>query len=107
MMRRWQNDGRQNDGRQNDGRRNDEEGGSSGLELLMAIAASSWPMKSFLRAGYLLSATVVLGTMGQAASFTEPVGLQLYSLRADFTRNVPATLEKVRGFGIKQVELAG
>jgi sugar phosphate isomerase/epimerase len=43
----------------------------------------------------------------EAASFKEPVGLQLYSLRAEFTRNVPATLEKVRSFGIKNVELAG
>jgi sugar phosphate isomerase/epimerase len=44
---------------------------------------------------------------GHAASFNEPVGLQLYSLRAEFTRNVPATLEKVRDFGIRNVELAG
>jgi sugar phosphate isomerase/epimerase len=43
----------------------------------------------------------------RAASFKEPVGLQLYSLRAEFTRNVPATLEKVRSFGVKEVELAG
>jgi len=43
----------------------------------------------------------------QAASFKETVGLQLYSLRAEFTRNVPSTLEKVRSFGIKEVELAG
>ncbi len=42
-----------------------------------------------------------------ADSFKEPVGLQLYSLRADFTKNVPAALEKVRSFGIKKVELAG
>ena len=42
-----------------------------------------------------------------AAVFKETVGLQLYSLRADFTRNVPAALETVRGFGIKEVELAG
>jgi len=41
------------------------------------------------------------------ASFKEPVGLQLYSLRAEFTRDVPGSLEKVRGYGIKQVELAG
>ena len=42
-----------------------------------------------------------------AASFNEPVGLQLYSLRADFTKNVPASLEKVSSFGIRNVELAG
>ncbi len=57
----------------------------------------------------LLSALVLtVGALAtHAASFNEPVGLQLYSLRADFTKNVPASLEKVAGFGIKNVELAG
>ncbi len=57
----------------------------------------------------LLSALVLaVGALAtHAASFDEPVGLQLYSLRADFTKNVPASLEKVAGFGIKNVELAG
>src|SRR6266481_2906840 len=44
---------------------------------------------------------------GLGPSFKGPVGLQLYSLRADFTNDVPGTLEKVRGFGIRNVELAG
>ncbi|HEY2951142.1 MAG TPA: sugar phosphate isomerase/epimerase [Verrucomicrobiae bacterium] len=43
----------------------------------------------------------------RAASFKEPVGLQLYSLRAEFAKDVPATLDKVKGYGIKNVELAG
>jgi len=43
----------------------------------------------------------------RAGSFREPIGLQLYSLRADFTRNVPTTLEKVKSFGIRDVETAG
>lgn len=42
-----------------------------------------------------------------AGSFTEPVGLQLYSLRAEFTKNVPAAIEKVKGLGFRDVELAG
>ena len=56
-----------------------------------------------------ISSLLIVGAAvcARAASFNEPVGLQLYSLRADFTRNVPATLEKVRDFGIKNVELAG
>src|SRR5438093_1090260 len=41
-----------------------------------------------------------------AGSFREPVGLQLYSLRAEFNRDVPGTLEKVHGYGIRRVELA-
>ena len=41
------------------------------------------------------------------SGFDGPLGLQLYSLRADFTRNVPTTLQKVKSFGIKYVETAG
>jgi sugar phosphate isomerase/epimerase len=43
---------------------------------------------------------------GTGASFKGPIGLQLYSLRAEFAKDVPATLAKVRGFGIQNVELA-
>src|SRR5688572_25036912 len=46
-------------------------------------------------------------SVGTGPSFKGPIGLQLYSLRADFTRNVPTTLEKVKGYGIKYVETAG
>jgi sugar phosphate isomerase/epimerase len=55
-------------------------------------------------------ATLLLGLAAatQAASFQEPVGLQLYSLRGEFlSKGVPATLEKVKNFGFKNVELAG
>jgi sugar phosphate isomerase/epimerase len=34
-------------------------------------------------------------------------GLQLYSLRDQFAKDVPGTLDKVRGFGFKQIETAG
>jgi len=44
---------------------------------------------------------------GIGSSFTGPIGLQLYSLRAQFSNSVPATLDQVRGFGIESVELAG
>jgi sugar phosphate isomerase/epimerase len=40
-------------------------------------------------------------------SFKGPVGLQLYSLRAQFATNVPGTLVEVQSFGIKYAELAG
>ncbi len=48
-----------------------------------------------------------LKTVGTSASFHGPVGLQLYSLRADFAKNVPATIQVVRGLGFRDVELAG
>ena len=44
---------------------------------------------------------------GTGSSFKGPIGLQLYSLRADFIKNVPATLDKVKAAGITEVELAG
>ena len=46
-------------------------------------------------------------TVGTGADFKGPVGLQLYSLRADFAKDVPGTLKKVREMGFKYVELAG
>jgi sugar phosphate isomerase/epimerase len=36
-----------------------------------------------------------------------PVGLQLWSLRADLPKDVPGTLSRLRGLGIRQVEAAG
>ncbi len=43
----------------------------------------------------------------QAGSFKTNAGLQLYSLRDDFKKDVPGTLKKVQSFGIRLVELAG
>jgi sugar phosphate isomerase/epimerase len=43
----------------------------------------------------------------EAGSFKADPGLQLYSLRDDFKKDVPGTLKKVQGFGIRLVELAG
>ncbi|MBI5397006.1 MAG: TIM barrel protein, partial [Verrucomicrobia bacterium] len=42
-----------------------------------------------------------------AGSFKGSADLQLYSLRADFAKDVPGTLKLVRDLGFKQVELAG
>jgi len=65
--------------------------------LLLALATS------ILVAGCSTSAP----TVGTGSHFKGPVGLQLYSLRAQFTRNVPATVKTVQDFGIHEVELAG
>ncbi len=51
-----------------------------------------------------------LASISQAAdqSFTGVTGLQLYSLRGQFKlRGVPWTLDRVKSFGITEVELAG
>jgi sugar phosphate isomerase/epimerase len=44
---------------------------------------------------------------GIGPSFKGPVGLQLYSLREQFKKDVGSTLDQVRAFGITNVELAG
>ena len=41
------------------------------------------------------------------AKFDGHVGLQLYSLRDQLNKDVPGTLNEVKGFGLKYVELAG
>ena len=69
--------------------------------FLLCLACSS---------GLLCFAALTAGAganTGIGPSFKGPVGLELYSLRAEFAKDVPATLAKVRGYGIKNVELAG
>jgi sugar phosphate isomerase/epimerase len=48
----------------------------------------------------LLAATIVQAAPG----FEGPVGLQLYSLRAQFKKDVPGTLDEVKGWGVKYAE---
>src|SRR6266516_5262881 len=43
---------------------------------------------------------------GVGPAFRGPIGLQLYSLRAQFSNSVPTTLDQVHSFGIEYVELA-
>ena len=61
-----------------------------------------------LIAQFALIAALQAGDAGTGASFTGPLGLQLYSLRAEFaSAGVEATLDKVKALGFKYVELAG
>jgi len=50
---------------------------------------------------------LLAGPAGTGASFKGPLGLQLYSLREQFKKDVPATLDEVKGWGITYAELAG
>lgn len=59
--------------------------------VIMAVAVSAWAEP----------------TVGTSKMFKGPVGLQLYSLRDSFAKDVPGTLDKVKAFGFKYVELAG
>ncbi|MCI0745808.1 MAG: sugar phosphate isomerase/epimerase, partial [Verrucomicrobia subdivision 3 bacterium] len=60
-------------------------------------------MKPFLSSCLVLvvaaSSAAAAESVGTGPSFKGPVGLQLYSLRGEFTRNVPTTLKKVRDLG--------
>ena len=55
----------------------------------------------------VLAVLPALGAVGTGPSFKGPLGLQLYSLRDQFAKDVPGTLDKVRDMGFKEVELAG
>ncbi|HEX3600988.1 MAG TPA: sugar phosphate isomerase/epimerase [Lacipirellulaceae bacterium] len=55
----------------------------------------------------LANHSAVAADAGIGPSFKGPIGLQLYSLREQFGKDVPGTLDKVRDMGFKNVELAG
>lgn len=50
---------------------------------------------------------VTTPTTGTGRHFKGPVGLQLYSLRGQFTQNVPTAIQTAKSFEIHEVELAG
>ena len=53
------------------------------------------------------SSPAVAAQVGTGPSFKGPVGLQLYSLRDQFGKDVPGTLDEVKQWGIRYAELAG
>jgi sugar phosphate isomerase/epimerase len=55
----------------------------------------------------LTGCSTTKNSVGTGKSFKGPIGLQLYSLRAQFAKDVPGTLDLVKSNGIKYVELAG
>lgn len=55
----------------------------------------------FLLTGLLLSTLIALG---QKAA---PVGIQLYSFREQFAKDVPGTMAKVKQMGFREAEIAG
>ncbi|MGH7992151.1 MAG: sugar phosphate isomerase/epimerase family protein [Limisphaerales bacterium] len=54
----------------------------------------------------IISSLAALSTCA-AGTFKGPWGLQLYSLRTELATNVPGTLDEVKSWGVKNVELAG
>ena len=56
---------------------------------------------------HLLLSALLFATTAFAGDYVGETGLQLYSLRDSFKTDVPGSLDKVKGFGIKLVEAAG
>ena len=56
-------------------------------------------MKKFLLLSILIACSINL--------HAQEIGLQLYSLRDQFSKDVPGTMALVKSWGIKEVELAG
>ena len=52
---------------------------------------------STVLAALLFTGCASAPTAGTGASFKGPIGLQLYSLRADFKKDVPGTMARVAG----------
>lgn len=48
---------------------------------------------------------VLLLLLASLSSFAQEIGLQLYSLRNQFAKDVPGTMAKIRSFGIKEIEI--
>jgi sugar phosphate isomerase/epimerase len=72
---------------------------------MKSSACFSLAIIGLLALAFLLNSPVASGQPDK--SFKGKVGLQLYSLRDQFAKDVPATLDQVRSFGIQCVELAG
>jgi sugar phosphate isomerase/epimerase len=56
---------------------------------------------------FILVAALLVPAASIAGDFEGPWGIQLYSLRAQLATNVPDTLDEVKRWGVKNVELAG
>ena len=87
-------------------------------QLLLSIPAPFWyswlmqlqillPCAACLAAVLLSSSPAAGASVGTGPSFKGPVGLQLYSLRDQFKKDVSGTLDEVKKFGFKYAEVAG
>ena len=79
-------------------------GHANGIKPRDGIPFGSWHIRF---QEWLADLGMLKPATGTGASFKGPVGLQLYSLRDQFAKDVPSTLDRVRDLGIQNVELAG
>jgi sugar phosphate isomerase/epimerase/acetyl esterase/lipase len=79
-------------------------GHGGGIRPRDGIPFGSWP-KRFEE--WLADLGMLKPATGTGASFKGPIGLELYSLREQFAKDVPTTLDRVRDLGFQYVEVAG
>ncbi len=79
-------------------------GHGGGIKPRDGIPFGTWP-KRFEE--WLADLGMLKPATGLGASFKGPIGLELYSLRDQFAKDVPSTLDRVRDLGIQYVEVAG
>ncbi|MCE7066862.1 sugar phosphate isomerase/epimerase [Dyadobacter sp. CY326] len=63
--------------------------------------------KSFMKASTFMLAAPMLSKLDFAAKASSKIGLQLYTLRQDLSKDLEGTLKKVAAIGYKEVELFG
>jgi sugar phosphate isomerase/epimerase len=72
--------------------------------FIIHLKSVDMPSSRFLvKAVSLLLLSAFMAHIGH----TQEIGLQLYSLRDQFAKDVPGTMDKVRKMGFSQIELAG
>ncbi|MBI1760830.1 MAG: TIM barrel protein [Acidobacteria bacterium] len=79
-------------------------GHANGIKPRDGIPFGTWHIRF---QEWLADLGMIKPVTGTGLSFKGPIGLQLYSLREAFARDVPTTLARVRDLGIQNVELAG
>ncbi len=68
----------------------------------MKISALAAPRVIATAAAFFMLTSLHAGSLPASK-----IGLQLYSLRNQFQKDVPGTLDEVKAFGFRNVELAG
>ncbi|WP_031525692.1 sugar phosphate isomerase/epimerase family protein [Dyadobacter crusticola] len=63
--------------------------------------------KSFMKAGALMLATPMLSKLNLDSKAASKIGLQLYTLRNELSKDLLGTLKRVSAIGYKEVELFG
>jgi sugar phosphate isomerase/epimerase len=75
-----------------------------GLDRRSFLAASALPAAAVLAGGLPLAARAALGDAGASAKKARPLGIELYSVRGELSKDLPNTLKAVASYGYEVVE---